>query len=174
MLYYLKRSFVTLTPSIFSPCFKAFIRSHLEYAEQPISPIFSRVRQQSVQKRALKFVKELRHIPYETALWRLRLFSLVRRRIRGDLICMYTIMHVFLYFPSDTVFAATTHTGLRGYTFTIYQQRCKTRRRQRTFSVRVVPYWNKLPEEIVKAPSMETFKLRLDARWQSHFSGAPL
>ncbi len=65
-----------------------------------------------------KFVKGLRHVPYEAALQRVRLFSLVRRRIRGDLIYMYKI-----------IFAAPTHLGLRGHTFKIHQQRCKTRRR---------------------------------------------
>ncbi len=55
---------------------------------------------------ALKFVKWLRHVPYETALQRLRLFSLVRRRIRGYLIYTYKIMRGLLDFPCDAVFAA--------------------------------------------------------------------
>ncbi len=88
MLFYLKRSFAALTPSIFLPLYKAFIRPHLEYPIQASSPILSRDCQalESVQKLAVKFVKGLRHVPYETALQRLQLFSLIRRRIRGDLI----------------------------------------------------------------------------------------
>ncbi len=46
-----------------------------------------------VQKLALKFVKGLRHVPYEAALKQLRLFSLTHRRIRGDLIAMFKITH---------------------------------------------------------------------------------
>ncbi len=46
---------------------------------------------ESVQKLVVKFVKGLRHVPYETVLRRLRLFSLICRRIRVDLICMYKI-----------------------------------------------------------------------------------
>ncbi len=53
---------------------------------------------------------------------------------------MYKIMHGLLDLPCD----APTRIGLRGHTFKIHQQQCKTRRRQHTFSVRVVPYWNKL------------------------------
>ncbi len=83
-------------------------------------------------------------------------------------------MHGLLDFPRDAVFAAPTHIGLRGHTFKIHQQRCKTRRHQHAFSVRVDPYWNKLPEEIVNASSVETLKLRLDARWQSLFPEFPL
>ncbi len=75
--------FAALTPSIFLPLYKAFIRPHLEYAIQASSPILSRDCQvlESVQKLAVKFVKGLRHVPYETALHRLQLFSLIRRRI---------------------------------------------------------------------------------------------
>ncbi len=136
MLLYLKRPFATLTPNIALPLYKAFIRPHLEYAIQASSPILSRdyQAQESVQKLALKFVKGLRHVPYETALQRLRLFSLVLRRICGDLICMYKIMHDLLDFPCDTIFVGPTRIG-------IHQQPCKTRRRQHAFSVRVVPNW---------------------------------
>ncbi len=70
-------------------------------------PILSRGCQalESVQKLAVKFVKGLRHVPYETALQWLQLFSLIRRRIRGALICMYKIMHGLLDFLRDAVFA---------------------------------------------------------------------
>ncbi len=160
--FYLKRSFAALTPSIFLPLYKAFIRPHLEYAIQASSPILSRDCQalESVQKLAVKFVKGLRHVPYETGLQRLQLFSLVRRILCGDLIYMYKTLHDLLDFPCDAVFAAPTRTGLRGHALKIHQQRCKTRRRQHAFSVRVVPYWNKLPEGIVTATSVETLKSR--------------
>ncbi len=115
----------------------------------------------------MKLVKGLRHVPYETALRRLQLFSLIR--IRGDLICMYKILHGLLDVLCDAVFAVPTRIGLRGHTLKIHQQRCKTRRRQHAFSARVVPYLNKLPEDIVTATSVETFKFRLDAQWQSLF-----
>ncbi len=104
MLFNLKQSFAALTSSIFLPLYKAFSRPNIE------SAILSRVCQalESVQKLAVKIVKGLHHAPYETALQRLQLFSLVRRRIRGDFICMYEIMHGLLDFPCGAVFAAPT------------------------------------------------------------------
>ncbi len=176
MLFYLERSFATQTPSIFLPLYEEFIHPHLEYAIQASSPVLSRDCQtlERVQKLAVKFVKGLRHVPYETAPQWLRLFSLIRRRICDDLICMYNIMYGLLNFPCDAVFAAPTSIGLRGHTFKNHQQWCKTRRRQHAFRVRAVPYLNKLPEEIVNASSVETFKSRLDAQWQSLFPEAPL
>ncbi len=105
---------------------------------------------------------------------RLHLFSLVRRRIRRDLICMYKIMDGLLDFPCDAVFTAPTRIGVRGHTLKIHQHRFKTLRHQNAFIVRVVPYWNKLPEDIVTATSVEAFKFRLDAQWQPLLPGVPV
>jgi len=33
---------------------------------------------------------------------------------------------------------------------------------KKSFTVRVVRHWNKLPRDVVDAPSLETFKARLD------------
>ncbi len=64
MLFYLKRSFAALTPSIFLPLYKTFIRPHL--FKQPI--LCRNVEAlEKMQKLALKFVNGLRHVPYEAA-----------------------------------------------------------------------------------------------------------
>jgi len=34
--------------------------------------------------------------------------------------------------------------------------------RKNFFTVRVVKHWNRLPREVVKAPSLETFKVKLN------------
>ncbi len=57
MLFYLIRPFAALTPSIFLPLYKTFIRPHLEYAIQATHPILCRDAEalEKVQKLALKF-----------------------------------------------------------------------------------------------------------------------
>ncbi len=59
MLLYLKLPFAALTPSIFLPLHKTFIRPHLEYAIQATHPIQCRNTEalEKVQQFALKFVK---------------------------------------------------------------------------------------------------------------------
>ncbi|KFP65076.1 hypothetical protein N322_06252, partial [Cariama cristata] len=34
--------------------------------------------------------------------------------------------------------------------------------RKKCLTMRMVKYWNRLPREVVDAPSLETFKVRLD------------
>ncbi len=54
-------------PSIFFPKYNASIRPHLEYAIPLSLPVFPHAKK-NVHKLAVKFVKELRNVPYEAAL----------------------------------------------------------------------------------------------------------
>ncbi len=129
MLFYLKRSFAALIPSIFLQLHKTFIRRHLEHAIQPTHPILRRDAKalEKVQKPALKFVKGFRHVPCEAPVKQCCLFSLTHRRIRGDLIAMTKITHGHPEFPMASTFVYPTHQGLRDHAFKLHQQRCYTR-----------------------------------------------
>ncbi len=111
----------------------------------------------------VKFVKGLRHVPYKAPLQQLRLFSLTHRQIRGDLLFMFKITHGLLEFPMVSTVTHPTRKELRGHDYKFHQLRCCTRRHQYTFSIRAVPFWNKLPVEIVNASLVKSFKTLLDA-----------
>ncbi len=168
MLFYLKRSFVALTPTIFLLLYILNIQATHAILSRDAEAL------EKVQKLGLKFMKDLRHVPYEAALQQLRIFSLTHRRIRGDLNSMFKITHGLLEFPMESTFTHPADKGLRGHAYKVHQQRCCTHRRQFAFSTRAVQFWNKLLAAIVNASLVKSFKATLDAHWQSLFPEEPI
>ena len=142
------------------------IQSSLEYAIQAWSPYLKKDIEhlEKIQRRATKLVQGLGSLPYEKRLEALKLTSLEKRRLRGDLIEVFKLVtgkenidYTCLFQLDDACY------DTRGHKFKLKKYRSRLDIRKNFFSNRVVSHWNSLPSHIVEADSVLTFKKRLDA-----------
>ncbi|KAJ7417033.1 hypothetical protein BTVI_34038 [Pitangus sulphuratus] len=125
----------------------ALVWPHLEYCVQFWALQYMKDTQllESLQRSVMKMVKGLERKPYEERLRSLGLFSLEKRRLRGrggagtDLFSLVT---------SDR----THRNGMK-----LCQERFRLDIRRMFFTQRVVGHCNRLPREVVRAPSLTEF-----------------
>jgi len=93
--------------------------------------------------------------------------ALKGRRTRGDLIETFKILSGKENVDSETFFQLvdpSRHT--RGHSLKLYKRHCRLDARKFFFSQRVVNSWNSLPQRVIEAPSVNSFKKRLDDYYQ--------
>ena len=118
---------------------------------------------EAVHRRATRLVLKIRKKEYPERLEKLKLSSLAYRRRRGDVIEVYTYTHDIYNVAVQPVEVEIRTT--RGHSYKLLKKSSSTSQRQKFFSMRVVDSWNSLPVQVVTAPSVNTFKGRLDAHW---------
>ena len=122
-----------------------------------------------VQRLATRMVRGMKGKSYEERLDALNLFSMRRRRLRGDLIETYKQLGRMDQDGESRLFAWTSAGHTRGHDRKLMKERARLEVRRNFYSMRVVDSWNKLPQEVVAAGSVEGFKRSLDRVWDAIF-----
>ena len=114
-----------------------------------------------VQGRATRLFPGLAGLSHEERLKETGLYTLERRRLRGDMIEMFKIMKGRDKISTDELFNRVDSDRTRGHSLRVKKRRVKTVARQWTFTERVVNAWNCLSGKVVAAEKVDKFKLEL-------------
>ena len=171
LLGLIHRSFCGLNSNAYVTIYKTIVRSGLEYANSIWHPIFKRqsIVIENVQRRATKLISTISHLSYAERLQFLRLPTLKYRRLRGDLILLYKIIHNKYNFNVNDLLTFSSMSSTRGSMYKIFIEGCNTNLRQNSFVLRSAKYWNALSDQTKSSETVNGFKNRIDKELSALF-----
>ena len=167
ILAIIRKTFAALDSSAFKALYTTLVRPHLEYGNTIWGPTYALdcLAVERVQRRATELVPTIRHYTYTDRLKAIGLPSLHYRRKRGDMIQVYKLLNSKDRIDPYIFFTPSTSISTRGHDSKLFKPIAVKECRRRFFSVRVINSWNSLPQDTVSAPSVNSFKNRLDKFW---------
>jgi len=109
----------------------------------------------------------MEHLSYKERLRDLGLFSLEKRRLWGDLVAAFQYCNGAYRKDGENLLIKACCDRTRSNGFKLREGRFRLDIRKKFFTMSVAKHWNRLPREVVEAPSLEIFKARLDGALSS-------
>ena len=164
----LVRNFKHLDPNTFTTLYKAIVRPVIEYGSPVWAPhtVQDQDRLEGVQRRATRSIKLLKKKPYHERLKSLGVPTLSYRRDRADMIQVYKLVHGLEDIDPNELITRDTDRRTRGHPFKLKKERCESTKRSACFRHRVVNNWNSLPEYVVTAQTLNSFKTNINKAWR--------
>ena len=142
--------------------YKSLIKPHIEYCSQAWAPMARHgnwsliLELEGVQRSFTRMIDGVGLLTYRDRLDKLKLTTLLERRVRGDLIEMFKIQEGFVSYGFDLFGRAVRTVAARSkpHRFTTNETGF--------FAQRVLCYWNSLPVLVKASESVTSFKSRLD------------
>jgi hypothetical protein len=166
----IRRSFTHLDEDSFKLLFKSIARPVIEYGNIVWCPYLRNliVQVENVQRRATKLVPGLGKLSYRERLERLKLPTLEYRRWRGTMLETYKFLQgIYDVNPESVGLILDDKSRTRGHNYKLYKHKFHLNTRKNSYGLRVVNEWNNLPEEVVNAASINSFKNKLDSHWST-------
>lgn len=167
----IKRTITCKKKNIILKLYKALVRPKLEYCVQAWRPYLKKDidKIEKIQHRATKLIEECKGLSYEERLKVTGLSTLDERRTRGDLIEVFKLMKGFSKVDYSKFFTLAANKNTRGHDLKLKKNRSKLDIRKYFFSQRVVDKWNRLPQSVVDATSVNSFKNRYDKHIEEYY-----
>ena len=155
------------------PLFKSMVRPIIEYANSVWAPYLKQDIQaiENIQKNFTKMIFGMKDKSYHERLEILKLPSLEFRRLRGDMIEVFKIVHgvydtkttekLLTRMPEDS-------TTRKSNNLTLLKVRTNKAPFQNFFTNRINNIWNALPNDVVNAMNVNCFKNKIDAYFRKY------
>jgi hypothetical protein len=165
-VYLLLKSFKNRNIQLMVFAFKVYILPLLDYCSPIWSPckLLDIDRLENVQRSFTKKLDGLKDLTYSQRLIACNLTSLEMRRLWADLVLCFKIVHklIALNFEDFFEFYKTIY-GTRGHQLKLKLPFAKKRARKSFFSIRIIPVWNALPNDVVTVTCSVLFKRQLQS-----------